>query len=223
MQKVKKHLVRLSISLIWGGIVLEFGATVRTAPICAHCGLSAGASSLSGDGDRVFCSRSCQMVHRCLKDGGLSHFYDILRAQKKSPPSSREVGPQDFLRDKEFLQSFGQGRDKNRFFFYVEGISCMACTWVFKNIDHIHEGIAGTRFDLRNNVLAIEVVEPSALLEVAQFVGGLGYKLIPLKNVPRCGKEVSKTKACGIETNRYYRRYFDEHHDLLGSCLRGSR
>ena len=84
--------------------------------------------------------------------------------------------------DPDFLAGFARGEKKNRFVFYMEGIDCMACTWVFRNIESISDKIAWSKFHIENNVLEVEVADTRILSEVARFIEGLGYRMIPLKS-----------------------------------------
>ena len=123
------------------------------------------------------------MVYQCLQSGGLEDFYSIIQSEGERPRRARVSDRHQYLCDPDFVDEFAWGEEKNHFLFYMEGVDCMACAWVFRNIESISEQIVWTKFHHENNVFEIYVAHSSVLPEVARFIEGLGYRLIPLKNM----------------------------------------
>ena len=151
---------------------------------CAHCGDLTEHSVVFGIAHNSFCCDGCRVVYECIQEGGLSNFYEILKSEGNKlsavPSKSKDY---DFLKEELFLTEFAQGPDKNIFYFYIQGIECMACTWIFSNIESLNKNIINSEFSIESNLLKLTLRNNESLHEIISFIDSLGYKSIPLKNV----------------------------------------
>lgn len=159
-------------------------AQIQSLSICSHCGDAALFEPVfSNNSEEIFCCAGCKLVYQCIQSGGLQNFYDILDSEGKSLPKVNSVNKEyEFLKEEDFLKDFGNGKDLDQFSFYIQGIECMACSWIFSNLSSVNENIKTAEFKIETNILEIKMFENKKLYEVILFVASLGYKLIPLKN-----------------------------------------
>ena len=115
---------------------------------CLHCSELIENNILLVQKEAMFCCNGCKLVYECIQEGGLNNFYEILKTEgNKLSAVSSKANNYDFLKESEFLGEFAQGANKNTFYFYIHGIECMACSWVFSNIGSINNEIENSEID----------------------------------------------------------------------------
>ncbi|MDA8792113.1 heavy metal translocating P-type ATPase metal-binding domain-containing protein [Bacteriovoracaceae bacterium] len=149
---------------------------------CKHCGSFAGEDEVIIENNFHFCCHGCLTVFNCLNVGGLDNFYHLMDLEGQSPQKVTSENKVKYMADDQFLHNFGQGQNKNTFNFYVQGITCLACSWVFKNITALNEKIQNSNFQPESNILTLTMTDRSELVNVGTIIYQLGYQLVPLKN-----------------------------------------
>ncbi|MBT6325770.1 MAG: HAD-IC family P-type ATPase [Bdellovibrionales bacterium] len=166
---------------------------------CLHCSELIENNILLVQKEAMFCCNGCKLVYECIQEGGLNNFYEILKTEgNKLSAVSSKANNYDFLKESEFLGEFAQGANKNTFYFYIHGIECMACSWVFSNIGSINNEIENSEFSIEKNLLKLTVRSNDCLHEIISFIASLGYKSIPIKNVREAEKQYEKEKKSDL-------------------------
>ncbi len=132
-----------------------------------------------------FCCNGCQQVFSILNTSGLKDFYKISEIEKSHIPKvDYEPNLNLYLADNDFISKFGtSSKGGVKFYFYVSGIHCQACLWIFNRINQLSSLIKDSTFNQSNHVLKIEVLEIDKLKEIFNLLNQLGYQLIPIQDI----------------------------------------
>lgn len=174
-------------------------APSQTQHSCDHCHSSISEHEVIRQQQHYFCCSGCQTLFNVLNQTGLANFYDILDSENRQAQKAAFSDQYEYLKDAEFLQDFAQDDLKTRFHFYIDGIECLACSWVMQNINKVSNDIQYANFSVDKNILEVRVKGSESLLKLAHFVSALGYKLIPLKNLNQADHQLNREKISQIK------------------------
>lgn len=150
-----------------------------------------------------FCCDGCKTVFQCLNAGGLENFYEILDSENRKLPSARENAKSkkeyEYLEDQDFQKDFGSGENKQEFWFYVNGIECLACTWLFNHLKILFPKLQTNQFLPDRNILKLKVEELKTLKDIVYFISTFGYKLVPLKDLNEANEKLKDEKKRQIK------------------------
>lgn len=146
---------------------------------CHHCQGDI-VSVVKNDEEQSFCCRGCLSVHGILQNFGLSNYYELTQAESKLIPQAIEVEGYDYLKDQDFIDSY---KVDDGFLFYVRGIECFACNWLFDNIKELSPFIQHAYYDHSFKSLKIQVSDDQYLFQALLPILQLGYDLEPIKEV----------------------------------------
>jgi Cu2+-exporting ATPase len=141
--------------------------------LCRHC-----ATPCSDDSDiEGFCCAGCRQVYQLIQDQGLDDYYHwqdrATRPLKDRPISAVDA---DAYRRAQATVEAGTGRGQA--VFSVEGMSCMGCAWLIKQLAAQTAGVVEAECHLSSHSLRLEwqgggFQLPALATELARF----GYRL----------------------------------------------
>jgi Cu2+-exporting ATPase len=117
-----------------------------------------------------------QILHEC----NLEDYYRLrdVYGETKQEPARVSGKSFDYLDDPEYLVKFGEPRSAGgvRIQFYLEGVHCIACSWLVEKILLEREGVSYVRLDTGKAVLEV-VYNPAkvSLSRIARTLDGIGY------------------------------------------------
>ncbi len=103
-----------------------------------------------------------------LQQCGLTHFYDL-----RDKLSSEALKPASGLKPFDFLDTIEI--KNNRVQFYVEGLHCAACLWLFEKLGLLVEGIETVDVDMGKSVITLSLHPNASLSMIASTISQLGY------------------------------------------------
>ena len=167
--------------------------------LCSHCGSQAIEGISSSDSKYTFCCNGCKLIFFCIQDSGLHNFYDIMKSQgEKIVTASEEITEYEYLKEIDFHEKFSSGDSKNCYFFYIQGIECLACSWIFSNLTSINKDLKNSNFRSESNVLELTVDDHKSLYDIVKFVAKLGYKVVPIKNIEEANLHYQNEKKSDL-------------------------
>lgn len=174
-------------------------APSKTRPSCDHCHSPIASSDLITQGQHNFCCSGCMTIYNTLKQTGLESFYEIMQSENRQAIKAEISNQYEYLQDAEYLTDFAQNPEKTQYHFYIDGIECLACSWVMQNIQKVSKQILAANFSVDKNILEVKISDSQGLVDLAHFVSALGYKLIPLKNLEQADNQLNKEKIAQIK------------------------
>ncbi|HEY3296384.1 MAG TPA: heavy metal translocating P-type ATPase [bacterium] len=147
---------------------------------CAHCGLPVPAARRSVSRDEQFCCTGCEAVWQILHECDLTEYYRLRDAYGEDSPRAAHISGKsfDYLDDPHFLARFASPRDKGgvRVEFYLEGVHCIACSWLVEKILLEREGARFARLDQGKATLEV-IFDPLTvkLSRLATALDRIGY------------------------------------------------
>jgi P-type E1-E2 ATPase len=138
-------------------------------------------------------------IFTTLKSTGLENFYDIMQSENRNAIQAQFSNQYDYLCDADFLADFAQNSEGTKFHFYIDGIECLACSFVMQNINKVSKKIKATNFSVDKNILELTFIEKEGLKEIANFISALGYKIIPLKNLEQAENQLNSEKIAQLK------------------------
>lgn len=137
---------------------------------CLHC-----ASALTPADTDGFCCRGCAEVHRLLREGGLTRYYDL--GGGEGHPVAQTSADHTWLVP--IAERVAGERGLTRVALDVQGVHCAACVWLHEKLFARLPGAA--RIVVNPAVGTVElVVEPSfPLARFVEDVEAFGYRLGP--------------------------------------------
>jgi Cu2+-exporting ATPase len=156
----------------------EGDTAVRAA--CAHCGLPVPLSRLRTTAEHHFCCNGCEAVWNILHNSNLTEYYGLRNAYAETEPHAARVSGKSFayLDDPEFIKKFGRPRVGGGVAvqFYLEGVHCIACSWLVEKVLLEREGARFARLDLGKSTLEV-IFNPATtkLSRIAEALDHIGY------------------------------------------------
>ena len=154
-----------------------------TTKTCSHCQLPYPQSSLKTmhhEGKELyFCCQGCEGVYFLLHENHLESFYDKLAHQSLTPPDADKQNENLTSFDTpSFLQKYAI-KDSQGYLhvsLILEGIHCLACTWLIENLLLNQAGIHEVAINYTNNKLKL-IFDPSTLRlsEIVKLIRSSGY------------------------------------------------
>jgi Cu2+-exporting ATPase len=147
---------------------------------CAHCSLPVPPSRILSSATEQFCCAGCEAVWKILHECRLEDYYrlrDTIGDSKGVPAhiSGKQYG---YLDDPDYLAKFGEPRSAGgvRVQFYLEGVHCIACSWLVEKVLLDIEGATFARLDSGKATLEI-IFNPAQtrLSHLAQALDRIGY------------------------------------------------
>ena len=124
---------------------------------CAHCGLPVPRSAVTARATEQFCCAGCEAVYAMLHSCGLDEYYRLKEAFDEGGAAPAKVSGKsfDYLDDPEFLRRHAVGRAKGgvKIELYLDGVHCIACSWLIEKVLMEREGAAFARLNLGKSVL----------------------------------------------------------------------
>lgn len=148
--------------------------------MCAHCGLPVPASRVVAGADRLFCCAGCEAVWQIIHECSLDDFYRLKNeyGEDRKQPAKVSGKSFDYLDDPDYLKRFSEPRTGGgvRVRFYLDGVHCIACSWLVEKVLMEKEGARYARLDLGRSILEV-VIHPAEvrLSKIAQSLDRLGY------------------------------------------------
>ena len=153
---------------------------------CSHCGLPVPQALIRQDREEQFCCGGCEAVYGILNDCDLDEYYRLRDELSSDKPKPAQVSGKDFsyLDDPEFLKKYTVPRTKGNLSvqLYVEGVHCVACSWLIEKVLMEREGADFARLDLGKSIVEI-VFDPAkiALSRLAGVLDSVGYTPHPIQ------------------------------------------
>lgn len=147
---------------------------------CSHCHNDLAGAEIFLE-DKAFCCLGCRAVYTCLHSSGLDFYYELSAKEGRDLVKAEYDRKYIYLKDKDFLREY-QVED-HTFVFYVSGIECIACTWLFDNISSLHDSILYGEYLHEDRIVKVKVRDPEELHDAIYPIVNLGYELKPLKNI----------------------------------------
>jgi Cu2+-exporting ATPase len=158
-----------------------------------------------------FCCAGCEAVWNVLHQCGLEEYYRLRASYEVHAASPASISGKsfDYLDDPEFLNAHSTGRTQGgiRFTFYLDGIHCVACSWLIEKVLIEREGAAYACLNLGKSTLDL-VFDPTQakLSALARALDRLGY-------TPHVLGNESAADAARKETRRLIARM-----GIAGAC-----
>lgn len=162
--------------------------------VCSHCSDKV-TSIIKGNDGELFCCHGCQFVYQILKGNGLSSYYTMSKGESKSIPKADFVDQYIYLKNQSYHDEYCID---GVYTFYVDGIECLACTWLFDNITSLSEYFTSGHYDHSTHSLRVEVDSTENLFAALAPILQLGYKLKPIKKVSELSLFNQKRKRSEI-------------------------
>jgi P-type E1-E2 ATPase len=148
---------------------------------CLHCAQSFEASNAEDN----FCCHGCEVVYHAFQANGLKDFYRY-KDTKSDPVNLNELKSQfAFLEHKETKESFLRADGKLHISFYIEGIHCLACIWLFERLKTLNPHILDNELNFNSQVLKLKVDPQGDLSEIARLIQSFGYKIHLLEDMSK--------------------------------------
>jgi P-type Cu+ transporter len=140
-----------------------------------------------------FCCQGCEAVYEFLRTEGLSSYYQSLaEAHSRSEIESKDLpklnSKLDFYKawtSDDFLQLYAKAQENStelEMQFYVEGIRCVACTWLLDRLPKKFPQLLEVKSSFASQLLTIKFIKDQIdLRHLGMYVAKLGYKLHPLE------------------------------------------
>lgn len=147
---------------------------------CAHCGLAVPCTRVRPDEREQFCCTGCEAVWQILHECDLTEYYRLRDAYGEGSARPARVSGKsyEYLDDPQFITRFGSPRANGgiRVEFYLEGVHCIACSWLVDKILIEREGARFSRLDLGKSTLEV-IFNPAEakLSRLASALDGFGY------------------------------------------------
>ncbi|MBU1636564.1 heavy metal translocating P-type ATPase metal-binding domain-containing protein, partial [bacterium] len=154
--------------------------------LCSHCGLPVPQPLIRQDREEQFCCGGCEAVYGILHDCDLDEYYKLRDELSSDKPKPAQVSGKDFsyFDDPEFLKRFALPKTKGNLSvqLYVEGIHCVACSWLIEKVLMEREGAAFARLDIGKSIVEI-VFDPAevTLSRLAGVLDSIGYAPHPIQ------------------------------------------
>ena len=154
---------------------------------CSHCGLPVPKALIRQDREEQFCCGGCEAVYGILNDCDLDEYYRLRDELSSDKPKPAQVSGKDFsyLDDPEFLKKYTIPRTKGNLSveLYVEGVHCVACSWLIEKVLMEREGADFARLDLGKSIVEI-VFDPAkiTLSRLAGVLDSVGYTPHPIQD-----------------------------------------
>jgi P-type Cu2+ transporter len=161
--------------------------TPRTAPVaCSHCGLPVPSVLLVAGRAEQFCCSGCEAVWHVLRECRLDDYYRLRDAYgdtKAAEPACISGKSFSYLDDPDYLRRYGEPRTAGgyRMRFYLDGVHCIACSWLVEKVLLEREGARFAQLDLGRSILDV-VFNPAdvKLSALARALDRIGYTPHPL-------------------------------------------
>jgi len=109
--------------------------------------------------EEQFCCAGCEAVWQLLHECDLTEYYRLRDAYGEDLPRPARVSGKSFeyLDDPQFLSRFGTSRTNGGILleFYLEGVHCIACSWLVEKILMEREGARFARLDIGKSTLEV--------------------------------------------------------------------
>mgnify|MGYP000160646885 CR=1 FL=1 len=161
-------------------------------PPCHHCGLPSLylVSKKILEKECHFCCHGCLTVYEFIHEMKLSNYYDL----KKSADST-ENNPIDAetLKQKKSSYSyidsdvfkkqyaFKEEKGTQSMLFFVKGVHCLACVWIFEKIKEMVPHVIDSSLFLNRSLAKITIEEGTAFQDVLLLINKFGYSAHPVK------------------------------------------
>ncbi|CBG39886.1 heavy metal translocating P-type ATPase [Helicobacter mustelae] len=149
---------------------------------CDHCRLEYPDSALhdiSYQGRLLhFCCKGCENVYFLLHEKNLESFYGKLKSQTLTPPKTPDSEALAIFDTPSFLSRYAHKDAEGRYHIslVLEGIHCLACTWLIEQSLQNQNGIHTLSLNYTNNKLKITYnPEEITLKEIIKIIQILGY------------------------------------------------
>lgn len=158
----------------------EPAPTKPAAQACLHCGLPVPTLLVKAHDSHQFCCAGCEAVWTVLNQCGLEEYYRLRETYQSQQPRPAKVSGKsfDYLDNPDFLSRYSQGNTQGgiRFTFYLEGVHCVACSWLVEKVLIEREGAAFASLNIGKAVVEI-VFDPTRvkLSALASALDRLGY------------------------------------------------
>ena len=152
---------------------------------CEHCGQEIKNDFILArkETHHHFCSKQCQNAFETLAKQDLLSFYQKLSASSFLAPVKQEHT--DFLEfDTEAYadEYITEANGICESFFFIEGITCMACIWVNEQIVVRQEGVVSISINYASSKAHIKYQKDKIKLSsIASLIASIGYKAHPYK------------------------------------------
>lgn len=158
----------------------EFVTETAAAVACSHCGLPVPASRVVKGAGEQFCCAGCEAVYRIIHECRLDDFYRLRDEFGDDHKQAARVSGKsfDYLDDPEYLKRYAEPLTAGglRVRFYLDGVHCIACSWLTEKVLMEREGARFARLDLGRSILEV-VFNPAEvkLSRLALSLDRLGY------------------------------------------------
>lgn len=152
--------------------------------LCIHCGTAFPPQAHRAE----FCCAGCQFVHGLIAAQGLSQFYE-LQTGVAPPVRGTVFHIRDFTWLSQLVQ-LAEHASSPRLKLAVQGVSCLACTWLIEKLFQRCAGGVSIRVD--SNRGECEIRWEAGSFDAAAFAGELqsfGYMLGPPDNTGRTSSD----------------------------------
>lgn len=166
---------------------------------CDHCHTPVLSDQVITQNNHNFCCSGCMTIYNTLQSSGLENFYDIMQSENRNALKAEISNQYDYLCDPDFLADFSQNEQGTKFHFYIDGIECLACSFVMQNLSKVSKKIQSTNFSVDKNILEVIFLEKEGLKDLANFISALGYKIIPLKNLEQAENQLNTEKISQLK------------------------
>lgn len=162
---------------------------------CLHC--AQGFESVNAEDE--FCCQGCEVVYHAFQANGLKDFYRYKDA-KSDPVNLNELKDHfSFLEHAQTKESFKKSDGNYHISFYIEGVHCLACIWLFERLKTLNPHILDNELNFNSQVLKLKVAPSGNLSEIAQMIQSFGYKIHLLE-------DMSKDQLKNEERKKYLAR-----------------
>lgn len=148
---------------------------------CLHCAQSF--ESVSAEDE--FCCQGCEVVYHAFQANGLKDFYRY-KDTKSDPVNLNELKDKfSFLEHTQTKESFKKSDGNYHISFYIEGVHCLACIWLFERLKTLNSHILDNEINFNSQVLKLKVAPNGDLSEIAQMIQSFGYKIHLLEDMTK--------------------------------------
>ncbi|MCE3038017.1 heavy metal translocating P-type ATPase [Helicobacter anatolicus] len=148
---------------------------------CSHCNLKYPKSSLKeikhNDKILYFCCNGCEGVYFLLLENHLESFYEKRNHHTLTPPKDLQITDLSHFDSKAFEKYlFEDSKGLKQVALTLEGIHCVACTWLIEKALQKLDGIYDTSLNYTNNKLKIVFdLQKIPLSQIIKTIRMLGY------------------------------------------------
>tara|TARA_B100001971_G_C18267890_1_gene595807 strand:- start:16960 stop:19335 length:2376 start_codon:yes stop_codon:yes gene_type:complete len=150
---------------------------------CYHCKSTVYTSvKIQAEDDKVFCCHGCKFVYQAFEKNDLCDYYQYKDKSSERVDIDEIKKSFLYLDHKDYQKEFFEINDESiKAQFYVEGVHCLACLWLFEKLPEINSNVLSSHLNMTNSILDLEIKKDASVAKIAQEIASYGYKIQALE------------------------------------------